>query len=39
MITFENLNNGELAEKFRMALAQIGYSIMDPYMDPDAARA
>lgn len=38
MITFENLNNGELAEKFRMALAQIGYNIMDPNMDPDASR-
>jgi len=38
VITFDNLNNGELAEKFRMALAQIGHNIMDPNMDPAAVR-
>ena len=38
MITFENLNNGELAEKFCMALAQIGYNLKDPNMDPNAKR-
>jgi len=38
MITFDNLGNGELAAKFQMALAQIGYNLMDPNMDPEAAR-
>ena len=37
-ITFDNIAGGELAEKFSMALAQIGRNIMDPNMDPEAAR-
>lgn len=37
-ITFDNIGNGELASMFRMALAQIGQNIMDPNMDPEAAR-
>ena len=38
MITFNSISNGELAEEFQMALAQIGRNIMDPNMDPEAAR-
>lgn len=37
-ITFDNIGNGELSEKFKMALAQIGRNILDPNMDPEAAR-
>ena len=37
-ITFDNIAGGELAEKFSMALAQIGRNILDPNMDPEAAR-
>ncbi|MBP3927243.1 MAG: hypothetical protein J6D13_08750 [Clostridium sp.] len=37
-ITFDNIAGGELAAKFSMALAQIGRNILDPNMDPDAAR-
>lgn len=37
-ITFDNIAGGELAAKFTMALAQIGRNILDPNMDPDAAR-
>ena len=37
-ITFDNIAGGELAEKFTMALAQIGRYILDPNMDPEAAR-
>lgn len=37
-ITFDSIAGGELAEKFRMALAQIGRNILDPNMDPIAAR-
>lgn len=29
-ITFDNIAGGELAEKFAMALAQIGRNILDP---------
>ena len=29
-ITFDTIANGELAEKFQMALTQIGRNIMDP---------
>ncbi len=37
-LTFDSIAGGELAEKFKMALAQIGRNIMDPNMDQDAAR-
>lgn len=37
-IAFDNIAGGELAEKFRLALAQIGRDIMNPNMDPEAAR-
>ena len=37
-ITFDNIAGGELAEKFTMALAHIGRNILDPNMDPIAAR-
>lgn len=37
-ITFESIAGGELAEKFRLALAQIGRNIMDPNADPEATR-
>lgn len=37
-ITFDSIANGELAEKFQMALAQIGRNIMDPNTDPEAVR-
>lgn len=37
-ITFDNIAGGELAEKFRIALAQIGRNILDPNMDPEEAR-
>ena len=37
-ITFDSIANGELAEKFKMALSQIGRNILDPNMDPEAAR-
>lgn len=36
-ITFDNIAGGELAEKFKMALAQIGRNILDPNMDPEVA--
>ena len=37
-ITFDNIDSGELAEKFSMALAQIGRNILDPNMAPEAPR-
>ena len=37
-ITFDNIAGGELAEKFKMALKQIGQNILDPNMDPEVAR-
>lgn len=37
-ITFDTIAGGELAERFKVALAQIGRNIMDPNMDSDAAR-
>ena len=37
-ITFESIAGGELAERFRVALAQIGRNIMDPNSDPDVSR-
>lgn len=37
-ITFDNIASGELAEKFQMALAQIGRNILDPNMEPEASR-
>lgn len=37
-ITFDNIAGGELAEKFAMALAQIGRNILDPNMEPKVAR-
>ena len=37
-ITFDNIAGGELSEKFKMALAQIGRNILDPNMDPEVAR-
>lgn len=37
-ITFDTIAGGELAEKFAIALAQIGKNILDPNMDPEAAR-
>lgn len=37
-ITFDSIAGGELAEKFTMALAQIGRNILDPNMDPEAER-
>lgn len=37
-ITFDNIAGGELAEKFKMALAQIGRNILDPNMDSESAR-
>lgn len=37
-ITFESIAGGELAEKFKLALTKIGRNILDPNMDPEAAR-
>lgn len=37
-ITFESIGNGEMAEMFALALKAIGDNIMNPNMDPDAAR-
>ena len=37
-VTFDTICGGELAEKFKMALAQIGRNVMNPNMDPEAAR-
>ena len=37
-ITFDSIAGGELAERFRHALAQIGRNIMDPNMDSEASR-
>lgn len=37
-ITFDTIAGGELAEKFRVALAKIGRNILDPNMDPDVSR-
>ena len=37
-ITFDSIGNGDLAEKFKIALRQVGKNIMNPNMDPDAAR-
>lgn len=38
VITFDSIGNGGLQEKFNMALRQIGRNILDPNMDPEAAR-
>ena len=37
-VTFDTICGGELAEKFKMVLAQIGRNVMNPNMDPEAAR-
>ena len=37
-VTFDSIGNGELAGMFKTALAQIGRNILDPNMDPEAAR-
>lgn len=37
-ITFDSIGNGRLHEEFNMALRQIGRNILDPNMDPEAAR-
>ena len=37
-ISFDSIGGGGLAEKFRIALAQIGRNILDPNMDPEADR-
>ena len=37
-IKFDSIAGGELAEKFRIALAQVGRNILDPNMDPKEAR-
>jgi len=37
-ISFDNIAGGELAEKFKLALGHIGRNIVDPNMDPEAAR-
>lgn len=37
-ISFDSIAGGELAEKFKMALGQIGRNILDPNMDPAAPR-
>lgn len=36
-ISFDNIAGGELAEKFRIALAQIGRNILEPNMDSEVA--
>ena len=38
-ITFESIENGALAEKFKMALYRIGQNILDPNMELEAARS
>ena len=38
-ITFDSIAGGQLAEQFKMALAQIGRNILDPNMDPAEARS
>lgn len=37
-ISFDSIAGGKLAERFDLALAQIGRNIMDPNMDSEAAR-
>ncbi len=37
-VSFEALGNGALAAQFRQAMAQIGRNVVDPNMDPEAAR-
>ncbi len=37
-ISFDSIAGGKLAERFDLALAQIGRNIMDPNMAPEAAR-
>ena len=37
-ITFDSIAGGELAERFKIALAQVGRNILDPNMDPEAKR-
>lgn len=37
-ITLDTIGNGELAARFGQALAQVGRNIIDPNMDPEAAR-
>lgn len=37
-VSFETLGNGALAAQFRQAMAQIGRNVVDPNMDPEAAR-
>lgn len=37
-VAFSSIDGGKLEKKFQMALAQIGYNIMDPNTDPKAVR-
>lgn len=37
-ITFDSIAGGELAERFKIALAQVGRNILDPNMDPEAKK-
>ena len=37
-VSFEALGNGALAAQFRQAMVQIGRNVVDPNMDPEAAR-
>ena len=37
-VMFDSIGGGELAERFQIAMAQIGRNILDPNMDPEAAR-
>ena len=37
-ITFDSIAGGELAERFKIALVQVGRNILDPNMDPEAKR-
>lgn len=38
-IEFDDIGNGELRAKFHIAMARIRNNIMDPNMDPEAARS
>ena len=37
-VMFDSIGGGELAERFRVGMAQIGRNILDPNMDPTAER-
>ena len=37
-VMFDSIGGGDLAERFQIAMAQIGRNILDPNMDPEAAR-